>query len=266
MGETGRALALITGASGGIGEAMAEAFSDAGYDVALVARSTDKLETVAAGLRVRGRQAHVIAADLGVSSAGADLEAAIIERGLKADVLVNNAGFGALGPFLDGNDDAEQLGMVDLNIRVLTDLTWRFLRPMRDGRFGEGVMNVASVAAFQPGPQMAVYYASKAYVLSFTEALNQELKGSHLHAMALCPGPVSTGFQARAEFDDSVRLMKLMKPRSPRDVAAVALRGFKAKRAVVIPGLMEQVMAKSAAFTPRAILLPMVEAIQRRGH
>ena len=253
----------MTGASGGIGEALAHAFAREGYDLALVARSPDRLETVAAQLRASGAQAHVLVADLSTADAGEALEQAIVQRGLDVDVLVNNAGFGALGAFVDGRLD-EQLGMIDLNVRVLTDLSWRFLQRMRSGGRGEGVLNVASTAAFQPGPHMAVYYASKAYVLSFTEALNQELKGSRLHATALCPGPVATGFQARAAFDDSVRLTKMMRPRPVAEVADAGVRAFHARRAVVIPGRMEQLMARSAAFAPRPVLLSMVEQLQRR--
>ncbi len=259
-----RPTALVTGASGGIGEALALRFAWAGYDLIIVARSAAALEAVAAQIKTLGAQADVIAMDLAEPGAGEGLETAVRARGLRVDVLANNAGFGGLGPFLDQGRD-EALGMIDLNVRVLTELTHRFVGAMKAGGFGEGVINVASVAAFQPGPQMAVYYATKAYVLSFTEALNQELRGTPLHATALCPGPVATGFQARAAFDDTVRLMKLMRPRSAQDVADAAFDAFKARRPVVIPGLMETIMAKSAAFTPRAILLPLVEQIQKRG-
>ena len=254
---------LITGASGGIGEALAYAFARDGYDVALAARSADRLAGVADRVRALGRRACTVALDLQAPDAGERLQADLEREGVRIDVLVNNAGYGQVGPFLDERLD-EHLGAIDLNMRILTELTYRFLAPMkREGR-GEGVINVASVAAFQPGPHMAVYYASKAYVLSFTEALNQELKGSPLHATALCPGPVSTGFQARASFDDSMRLMKLMKPRTAEVVARAALNGFRDRRSVVIPGLQEQIMARSAAFAPRALLLQVVEQLQMK--
>lgn len=254
-------MALVTGASGGIGEALAHALAADGYDLVLVARSGDALGRVADALRPAAA-VDTIPLDLQGSGAGETLERAL--DGRRVDLLVNNAGYGVTGPFLEQPREA-QLGEITLNVEALTDLTHRFVGRMRRERFGRGVINVASTAAFQPGPHMAVYYATKAYVLSFTEALAQELKGSGLTATALCPGPVATGFQARAQFDASMRLTRLMQPRSPAFVADAALRGFKAGRPVVIPGAMEAVMAKGAAFTPRPWLLAMVEQLQRKG-
>jgi hypothetical protein len=257
-----RPLALITGASGGIGEALAHVFVRAGYDLALVARSGDKLEAVAQDLRAHGGAADSFPFDLQSPGAGAALEAAVQGRGLTVDALVNNAGYGLTGAILEQPLE-EQLAMIDLNCRVLTELSWRFGQGMRERRRG-GILNVASTAAFQPGPFMAVYYASKAYVLSFTEALNHELHGSGVHATALCPGPVATGFQERAAFDATMRLTRVAPMMSAEAVAKEGFDGFRRGRAVVIPGASNFMMAKSAALTPRPVLLRVVEMLQRK--
>ena len=256
-----RPVALITGASGGIGEALVHQFAKGGYDLVLVARSEGKLASVAEAVKAYGAVAHIIPLDLEARGAGADLEAAVAERGLVIDALVNNAGYGATGAVVEA-DLAQQLGSIDLNVRVLTELCVRFGAPMK-ARGRGGILNVASTAAYQPGPYMAVYYATKAFVLSFTEALNRELKDSGVHATALCPGPVETGFQSRAEFDASMGLTKL--PMQTAD--QVALAGYMAfwhRRAVVIPGATNFLMAKSAAFAPRGVLLSMVEGLQKK--
>lgn len=261
-----RPVALVTGASGGIGEALAHQFAKGGYDLILVARSEAKLAAVAEAVKAHGAAAHIIPLDLEAVGAGADLESLVAERGLAVDALVNNAGYGATGAVLDA-DLAQQLGSIDLNVRVLTELCVRFGGPMRERGRG-GILNVASTAAYQPGPYMAVYYATKAFVLSFTEALNRELKDTGVHATALCPGPVETGFQARAEFDASMGLTKLPM-QSAEQVAKAGYNAFRHRQAVVIPGAMNFLMAKSAALAPRGMLLPMVEGLQKKrqeGH
>jgi short-subunit dehydrogenase len=256
-----RPVALITGASGGIGEAFAHVFAEAGYDLALVARSADRLQIVAAALASHGATATVIAADLQAEGAGAALEAQIAEKGLVVDVLINNAGYGTTGAVLETDLEA-LLGMIDLNCRILTELSWRFGRGMQ-ARGRGGIINVASTAAFQPGPFMAGYYASKAYVLSFTEAMNHELRGTGAHVTALCPGPVATGFQARAQFDKSMGLTALPM-QSAAAVAQAGYDGFVSKKAVVIPGVLNQIMAKSSPFAPRSILLSAIEKLQKK--
>ncbi len=256
-----RPVALITGASGGIGEALAHQFARGGYDLVLVARSEAKLAAVAEAVKADGAAAHIISLDLEMRGAGADLEAAVEERGVVIDVLVNNAGYGVTGAVVEA-DLAQQLGSIDLNVRVLTELCARFGAGMK-ARGRGGILNVASTAAFQPGPYFAVYYATKAYVLSFTEALNRELKDSGVHATALCPGPVETGFQARAEFDDSMGLMKLPM-QTAEQVAKTGFTAFRRKQAVMIPGGMNFLMAKSAALAPRGVLLSMVETLQKK--
>ncbi len=255
-----RPTALVTGASGGIGEELAYAFAEGGYDLVLVARSADKLAGVAGRAEALGAACTVVAQDLLAPDAGARIEAAT--KGIEIDALVNNAGYGLTGGFLDGDRD-DLLAMIDLDVRALTDLTHRFGKGMR-ARGRGGVLNVASTAAFQPGPWMGVYYAAKAYVLSFSEGLNHELKGTGVHVTALCPGPVLTGFQDRADFDDSMRLLKAMKPMSAEAVARAGFKGFKARKAVVIPGATNFLMAKSAAVTPRPVLLSVVDLMQKK--
>lgn len=256
-----RPVALITGASGGIGEALAYEFAQGGYDLVLVARSEARLAVVAEAARAKGATAHVIPLDLEARGAGADLEAMIAERGLVIDALVNNAGYGLAGAFLD-IDLAAQLGCIDLDIRTLTELSARFGAGMRQRGRG-GILNVASVAAYQPGPYMAVYYAAKAYVLSFTEALNRELKGTGAHATALCPGPVATDFQARAGFDPSMGLTRLP-AHTPEQVAHAGFAAFRRRQPVVIPGGMNFLLAKSTGFAPRGVLLSVVESLQKK--
>jgi short-subunit dehydrogenase len=224
--STTKPTALVTGASGGIGEPLANSLARDGYDLVLVARGQEGLARAAGKLRPITDVATV-ALDLQQPAAGEALQEALDDR--RVDLLVNNAGYGVTGRFLEQPREA-QIGEITLNVEALTDLTHRFVGRMRREGFGQGVINVASTAAFQPGPHMAVYYATKAYVLSFTEALAQELRGSGLSATALCPGPVATGFQARAEFDSSIRLTKVMKPRSaprssPRRRSAASGRG-----------------------------------------
>ena len=257
-------VAVVTGASGGIGEALASRFADGGYNLVLVARSVDRLTSVADRVRGQGIAVEIVPLDLQSGNAGAILDAALTERGLVVDALINNAGYGLAGDFLD-LDLPDQLAMIDLNVRTLTDLCWRFGAKMR-ARGSGGILNVASTAAFQPGPFMAVYYATKGYVLSFTEALNQELKGTGVHATALCPGPVKTGFQERAAFDDSMRLLRFAPVMTPEAVARAGFEAFVAKRPVAVPGLSNLVMAKAAALAPRPLLLKAVAALQRKRH
>src|SRR5689334_1903727 len=192
--------ALVTGASAGIGIDLAECFAKDGYDVILAARTESALQEVADRLaRTYGVKAVPIAVDLQAIGGGAKLAAEIERRGLSVDVLVNNAGYGYAGAF-NGSDRETQLGMIDLNVRSLVELTHIYWPSMLANRRG-GVLNVASTAAFQPGPQMAIYYASKAFVLSFSEALWQEARGTQLKVSCLCPGPTLSKFRARAGTD-----------------------------------------------------------------
>lgn len=258
-----RPLTLVTGASGGIGAELARQFAAHGHDLALVARSADRLEKLAQDIADHAparRAPLVVPLDLADPEAGEQLSRALDEAGASVEILVNNAGYGLAGDARD-LDRVEQLGMIDLNIRALLDLTLRFL-PQVVAAQG-GVLNVASTAAFQPGPGMAVYYATKAFVLSFSEALAQELKGEGVTVTALCPGPTLTGFQERAGFDSSMLLTR-MASMSASDVAAAGYAALMAGERVAIPGLVNKVTALSAPFTPNALLLPLVERLQKK--
>src|SRR5690349_654273 len=189
--------ALVTGASAGIGVDLAECFARDGYDLILTARSEGPLSQVASRLAsTYGIKASIVPQDLGAIGGGSALAAAIASRGLNVDVVVNNAGYGHAGA-LTSSDLPTQLGMIDLNVRALVELTYLYWDRMLANRRG-GVLNVASTAAFQPGPLMAIYYASKAFVLSFTEALWEEARGTGVKVSCLCPGPTISQFRERA--------------------------------------------------------------------
>ncbi len=252
--------ALVTGASSGIGAALAEQFAKDGYTLVLVARSAEGLAKVADALAEKHHvQATVVPCDLGVPGGGAALVDELKRLGIAVDVLVNNAGFGDIGPFAD-SDLSKQLGMVDLNVRAVVELTRMLLPAMVAAKRG-GVLNTASTAAYQPGPFMAVYYASKAFVLSFTEALNDELKGTGVTATALCPGPVVTGFQHRAEMHQA-KLLTYVPLTSARHVARKGYLAFRRGRRSVIPGLFNWLLATSVPFTPRSLVLRIARFLQ----
>ncbi len=257
--------ALITGASSGFGVEFAKLFARDGYDLVLVARSEDKLNALAAGLRQRHEiTVTVLARDLTDPTAPGVIRAALDAAGIQVDALVNNAGFATYGPFAEISADAD-LDLLKVNVVALTALTKAFLPGMLVRRRG-GILNVASTAAFQPGPLMAAYYASKAYVLFLSDAIGEEVRGSGVTVTALCPGPSRTGFQQRAAMEES----KLVSGRQIMDAATVArvgYRAFQAGQAVVIPGLQNRIMALAPRFTPRALTARLVKGMQERvGH
>jgi len=249
--------ALITGASSGIGLDLARLFAKNGHDVVLVARSEGKLRELAAELqRDFGVTAHVIVADL----AQADAPRRVVEQLPAAiDILVNNAGFGVAGPFVERDLD-KQLEMIQVNVAALTALTGLLLPPMIARGRGR-VLNLASTAAFQPGPLMAVYYATKAYVLSFSEAIADELRHSGVTVTALCPGPTETGFAAAAEMTKS-RLFNVAKPMSSAEVARAGYEGMKRGKRIVIPGVKNWVVAESVRFSPRRVVTMIARKLQ----
>lgn len=252
-------MALVTGASAGLGVHFALALAAQGHDVILTARRSDRLDQLAQQIRDRfGTQAHVIPANLAQPGAVAGLMADIAKQGLAVNLLVNNAGFGARGDFaaLDGGAQAE---MIDVNCRALIELCHAVLPGMLQMRRG-GILNVASTAAFQPGPWMAVYYASKAFVLSFSEALHEEVKPHGVHVTALCPGPTRTEFFEAAAMED-VFFRRFAT--APEPVVRDGLAALKANRPVVIPGLMNRVMATATRFTPRWVTRKAAGAVQR---
>jgi uncharacterized protein len=250
---------VITGASVGIGAALARVFARNGHEVALVARREKEMVLLATELAVSAKyKPHVITADLQRSDAPARIAHELLGRGLEPAIVVNNAGFGLHGPAAEV-DRAEQLAMIDLNVRALTDLSLRWI----DGivKHKGGILNVASVAGFMPGPGMAVYYASKAYVLSFTEALSRELSPLGVRVTVLCPGPVKTEFQARAGVDS--RPPSALLRRTAEQVAQAGYDGFMAGKRVVIPGAGNKLVSMLPRFLPRSMVLRTLESYQR---
>jgi hypothetical protein len=248
---------LITGASGGIGYELAKLFARDHHNLVLVARGGDKLTQVATELQTHGVTVKTIALDLAAPPAPKFLFDQLQREGIVIDILVNNAGFGAFGEFAQ-MPEQEILGQLDLNISALTQLTRLFLPPMLQRRSGR-IMNVASTAAFQPGPLMAVYYATKAYVISFSEALANELAGKGVTVTCLCPGATETGFASRAGNDRS-RLFKQLGPMNAKTVALKGYRGLMAGKTLVIPGLKNWLLAESLRISPRKL----VTAVSRR--
>ena len=242
--------ALVTGASSGIGRSLALRFARQGYDVVLVARRQASLEALAAEIHHLGRAAHFHAADLAQRGSAADLHGRLESVGTPVDVLVNNAGVGMRGRFDELSLD-RQLAMIELNVVSLTALTRLFLPAMLERNVG-GVLNVASTAAFQPGPLMSVYYATKAYVLSFTEAIAEEVAATELKVSCLCPGPTETGFAAEADLEQS-RLFK-GGAMSADDVARIGFDGWTAGQRVVIPGFSNRVGAFAVRLMPRRLV------------
>lgn len=249
-----RPVTLITGASAGLGAEFARQCARRGDELVLVARRRDRLEALASSLEGR---THVIGADLARPGAAASLIAQVEAEGLAIDTLVNNAGFGLVGEFACLPAD-RQREMIDLNVGTLTDLC-RLVVPAMVARGRGAILNVASTAAFQAGPGFAVYFATKAYVLSFTEALHQELKDKGIRVTALCPGPTATEFGEVAGFR-SGRFERFSAQAPP--VVAAGLAGLDDNRAVVIPGFVNKFTAQSSRFLPRAWLRRIVARLQ----
>jgi uncharacterized protein len=251
---------LITGASAGIGTELARVFASNGHRLALVARRADRLATLAGEIAAAGGATPiVIPCDLEHPDAGDKIAAVLAAEGVEVEYLVNNAGFGLFGNAID-LDRSAQLGMISLNISTLTDLSLRFADSLI--RHRGGILNVGSIAGFLPGPGMAVYYASKAYVLSFSEALRGELAPRGVRVTALCPGPVPTEFQARAGFDpgyDSTILNV-----SASEVAKAGYRGLMANKRAVLPGLGIKIVPLLLRLFPRGFILAAVGRFQLR--
>lgn len=246
-----RRTALVTGASSGIGRELAFVCAREGCDLVLSARSKDRLDGLARELKERFEvKTRVVASDLTDSNNVRRLHSEISEAGTPVDVLINNAGFGTQGAFAAARVDS-QLDMLRLNVEALTHLTRLFLPSMLDRQKG-WILNVASTAAFQPGPFMAVYYATKAYVLSFSEALAEEVRDQGVTVTALCPGPTATEFQARAEMQRA-RLAQLHLMDAGR-VAEEGYRGMMKGKIIVTTGLLNRLLAQSVRMMPRVVV------------
>jgi short-subunit dehydrogenase len=250
-----RAITLVTGASAGIGAELARVFAAHGHELVLVARRQDRLEALADEIAATGRPRPVVlVADLEQHDAVAQIREQLSRQNLEPEIVVNNAGFGLSGTAAEISRDA-QLAMIDLNVRALTELSLAFVDSIE--RHRGGILNVASIAGFLPGPGMAVYYATKAYVLSFSEALHRELAPRGVRVTALCPGPVLTEFQARSGMRvDTIPSFVLV---SAERVAEIGYRGFMHGKRVVVAGLASKIMVFLFRLLPNALLMALVD-------
>lgn len=254
-----RETVLVTGASAGIGRDLARCFAADGSDLVLVARRAEALESLSRELEERfGTRCEVVAMDLTDPSAPERLHRILEERGIRVDVLVNNAGFGALGPLLNLPLD-RQLDMIQLNVSTLTALSGIFLPGMVERGRG-GILNVGSTAAFQAGPLMAVYYATKAYVQSFTEALAEEVRDTGVTVSVLAPGPTESEFADRADMNET-RLFR-GGAMSSAAVAMAGHEGFRKGQVIIVPGLKNRLGIFSNRLFPRSLIRKVVRKIQ----
>jgi len=252
---TGKKTALITGASYGIGKELAKVFAENHHDLVLVARSREKLQVLGEELHSQhGTSVRVMAKDLSEPSAAGEILSELHQEKIPLEVLVNNAGIGMSGPFAEG-DTTRLLSMMQVNMVTLTMLT-RFLLPDMIQRRSGKILNVASTAAFQPGPLMAVYYASKAYVLWFSEALSNELQGTGVTVSALCPGGTETEFQKEARMERS-RLFRMGRMQA-EPVARAGFQGLNKGRRVIIPSLRNNLFTLFSRFSPRTTVMRLI--------
>jgi short-subunit dehydrogenase len=257
-----RETVLITGASSGIGYEFAKRFAKEQYNIVAVARSENKLQALKEELEAQyGIQVWIYKKDLSNQDEVSALYKEIKKENITIDILINNAGFGLFGEFTETNLD-EELNMIDLNIKTLTHLTKLVVVDMVKRNKGK-ILNVASTAAFQPGPLMAVYYATKAYVLSFTEALENELKGTNVTVSALCPGPTATGFAGRANLGQS-KLFKSVGVMNVHQVVEVGYDGLLKGKTIIIPGLKNRLLTIGIRFLPRKMVTSIVRKVQER--
>jgi short-subunit dehydrogenase len=251
--------ALITGASGGIGYEFAKLLANDCSTIVLVARSADKLQELKKELvSISRASVIVIAKDLSQPEAAEEIYQELKKENIAVDILINNAGIGSSGNFAD-TDWQKESAMITLNVATLTHLTKLFVKGMVERKNGK-IVNVASTAAFQPGPLMAVYYASKAYVLSFSEAIADELKGTGVQVTTLCPGPTATGFAKGANIERS-RLFKLLPPAKPAEVARYGYEAMKKGKTLAVHGMINKIIALSVRFSPRSVILAIVRRL-----
>lgn len=256
--------AVITGASSGIGYELAKVFARNKVNVVLIARSEKKLQELAQELeKTYGIIAKTLAKDVSQLASAKEIYDWTKQQGFRVEYLINNAGFGDFGFFTETGWDKE-LEMINLNMTALTALTKLYVKDFVAQKTGK-ILNVASTASFQPGPLMAVYYATKAYVLSFSEAISNELKGTGVTVTALCPGPTESGFQAAADMKDS-KLVKGKKLPTSQDVAEYGYKALMNAKVVAVHGLMNKIMAQSVRYTPRVVVRSLVRAMSERTH
>lgn len=254
--------ALITGASSGIGLELAKVFAAEKINLVLVARSHDKLNTLANELRSEfGIEVYVLSKDLGIYLNALEVFTFCKTNSIHIDYLVNNAGFGDYGDFAHSKWEKQE-SMINLNITTLTYLTHLFLPGMLERKFGR-ILNVASIGSFMPGPLMSVYYATKAFVLHFSEGISEELRGTGVKVTALCPGPTKSGFQAAAAMENS-KLVKKIKMPSSYKVAKYGFRAMMDGKTVAIPGFMNYLIANTIRFIPRKWLAKLIHFAQAK--
>lgn len=263
LDEQFRPAVVVIGASRGIGRAIAKVAARERSVIVLVARSAEGLAAAAKDVRDAGGEAFTFELDLSAPEASARLEDFLTTKSLFCDVLVNSAGYGLRGAAIALPMD-DQLGIIDLNIRALSDMTLRFLPDMVERGRG-GVLNLGSVASFTPGPYMALYYSSKGFVRTFSEALHQEVRKTGVTVTCVAPGPVSTEFLERSGASQTA-LFKILPKLDSKDVAERAWQGFKSGRRLVVPGFSAKLAAFTAALLPSAALLPLIGYLQRNGN
>ncbi len=258
------ATALITGASNGIGLELARIHASKGDNLVLVARNKSKLDEIKSELEIKYFvKVHTIAKDLSSHNSAQEVYDETQKQNIQIDYLVNNAGFGDFGMFVE-TDWNKELQMINLNITTLTQFTKLYLQDMVKRKSGK-IMNVASTAAFQSGPTMAVYYATKAYVLSFSEAIDNEVSNQGVTVTTLCPGATESGFQAAAAMEESA-LVKGKKLPTSTEVAAYGYEAMMKGKTVAIHGVMNWIMANSVRFTPRSLVVKITRKIQDKAN
>jgi uncharacterized protein len=258
------ATALITGASNGIGLELTKVHASKGDNLVLVARNKAKLDELKEELEKRHNiQVYTIGKDLSAPNAAQEVYDETTQQKIRVDYLINNAGFGDFGMFVE-TDWNKELQMINLNITTLTQFTKLYLQDMVKRQSGK-IMNVASTAAFQSGPTMAVYYATKAYVLSFSEAIDNEVSDKGVTVTTLCPGATESGFQAAAAMEESA-LVKGKKLPTSKEVAEYGYKAMMRGQTVAIHGFMNSIMANSVRFLPRALVVKTTRKIQDKAH
>lgn len=249
---------LITGASSGIWLEFAHIFAREWYDLVLIARTTESLLDLQQ--KLVSANVTIISRDLSLPNSSQEIYDELKMKDIAIDILINNAGFGDYGYFHEGNI-TKYSQMIDLNVRSLTELTYLFGKDMVERRHGR-ILNVASTAAFQPGPLMSVYYATKHYVLAFSEGIAEEWSDFGVTVTALCPGPTESGFQKTARAGANKIFSKKLP--SSREVAEFGYKGLMARKRVIIHGFMNRIMAISVRFTPRNLIVKIVRSMQEK--